>query len=100
VGVWGSAALVGQRSRAGGLEIPWCAEQQLRGPMGCGLACSPGYSFSIWWRGEAFHELGVQSADISALPSALPQSSVSPASYQSPWITEVRSSVAVFRLPS
>jgi hypothetical protein len=70
VGVWGNTALVGQRSRARRSEITWQAE------------------------------LGVQGADVSAFPGALPQSSVSPASYQSPWITEVRSSVAVFRLPS
>jgi hypothetical protein len=65
-----------------------------------GLACSTGYSFSIWWCGEAFHELGVQSTDTSALLGALPQSRVSPASYQRPWITEVRRSVAVFWSPS
>jgi hypothetical protein len=63
---------------------------------GAGLGCSACYSFSIWWGGEASHELGVQSADVSALPSALPHSSKSPASCQSPWITEVRRSVAVF----
>jgi hypothetical protein len=50
------------------------------GPMGWDLVCSTGYSFSVWWCGEAFHELGVQSADVSALPGVLPQSSVSPAS--------------------
>jgi hypothetical protein len=65
-----------------------------------GLACSTCYSFSIWWHGEAFHELGVQSADVSALLCALPQSSMSLASYQSPSITEVRRPVAVFQLPS
>jgi hypothetical protein len=57
--------------------------------------CSAGYSFSISWCGEAFLEVGVQSADVLALPGALPQSSVSPASQQSPWVTEVRRSVAV-----
>jgi hypothetical protein len=75
-------------------------EQWLYRPMGWGLACSTCYSFSIWWHGEASQELGVQSADVSALPGALPQSSKSPASYQSPWITEVRRSVAVLQLPS
>jgi hypothetical protein len=47
VEVWGSTALEGQRSRAGGSEIIRCAEQQLRGPMVWGLACCTGYSFSI-----------------------------------------------------
>jgi hypothetical protein len=70
-------------------EIPWPAEKQQ------GLVCSTCYSFSILWHGEAFHELGVQSADVSALLGALPQSSMSPA-----WITEVRRSVAVSRSPS
>jgi hypothetical protein len=60
--------------------------------MGQGLESSTCYSFSIWWGGEASHKLGVQSADVSALPDVFPQSSVSPASYQSPWITEVRRS--------
>jgi hypothetical protein len=73
VGIWGSTALVGLRSKAGGLEIPQPVEQQLRGPIGQGLACSASYSFSILWCGEAFHELLVQSADVSALPGALPQ---------------------------
>jgi hypothetical protein len=86
---------VGQRSRAGGLEIPWCMEQQLCGPMGRGLECSTCYSFSVWWGGEASQDLGAQHADVSALPGVLPHSSKSPASCQSPWITEVRRSVAV-----
>jgi hypothetical protein len=63
-------------------------------------AYGAGLSFSIWWHGEASHELGVHSADVSALPGVLPQSSRSPASYQSPWIMEVRRSVAVFWWPS
>jgi hypothetical protein len=67
---------------------------------GVGLACSISYSFSMWWHGEGPHALGFQSADVSGLPGAFPQSSVSPASYQSPWITEVRRSMAVFQLPS
>jgi hypothetical protein len=91
---------VEQRIRARGLEIPWHADQRLHGPMGWGLACSVGYSFSAWWCGEDFHELGVQSADVSVLPGALPQSSMFPASNQSPWIMEVRRSVAVFWSPS
>jgi hypothetical protein len=82
------------------MEIPQSAEQWLCGPMGWGLVCSTCYSFSIWWCGEASQNLGVQSADVSALLGVLPQSSVSPASYQSPWITEVRRSVAVFWSPS
>jgi hypothetical protein len=100
VGVWGSTVLTGQRSRAGVSEIPQLVEQQLHGPMVQGLECSASYSFSMWWHREVFHELGVQSADISASPGVLPQSSMSPGSYQSPWITEVRRSVAMFRSPS
>jgi hypothetical protein len=101
VGFWGSIALVGQRSRAKRSEIPWWrVKQQLSGPMGQGLACSACYSFSIWWHEEASHGLGVQSADVSALPDVLSQSSVSLAYYQSPWITEVRRFVSVFQSPS
>jgi hypothetical protein len=70
-------------------------EQQLCGPMGRGLECSTCYSFSVWWGGEASQDLGAQHADVSALPGVLPHSSKSPASCQSPWITEVRRSVAV-----
>jgi hypothetical protein len=100
VWVWGSTGLVGQRSRARGSEIPWCMEQQLRGLMGWGWACSTCYSFSLWWRGEASQELRVWSADVSALPDVLPRSSRFPASYRDPWIMEVRRSVAVFQSPS
>jgi hypothetical protein len=39
--------------------------------------CSTGYSFSRWWHGEASHKLGVQSADVSALPDVLPVKCVS-----------------------
>jgi hypothetical protein len=67
---------------------------------GEGLGMSTCYSFSIWWCGEASQELEVQRADVSALPSVLPHSSKSPASCQSPWITEVRRSVTVFQMPS
>jgi hypothetical protein len=70
------------------------------GPVGLGLVCNTYYSFSMLWGGEAFQELGVQSADVSALLGVLPHSNKSPASCQIPWITEVRRSVAVFRLPS
>jgi hypothetical protein len=74
----------------------------LRGPMGWGLACSACCSFSIRWYNSfsITQELGVQSADVKALPGVLPQPSMSPASYQSPWIMEVRRSVAVFQLPT
>jgi hypothetical protein len=54
VGVWGSTVLLGQRSRAGGSEIPQCVEQWLLGPMGWGLACSAGYSLlgPRGWEGQ------------------------------------------------
>jgi hypothetical protein len=88
--VWGSWEF--------GIAQPWWGKRA--GPIRRGLASSICYSFSTWWGGEASQELGVQSADVSALPGALPQSSVSPASYQSPWIMEVRRSMAVFWSPS
>jgi hypothetical protein len=71
-GSLGSTALAGLRSRAGGSEIPGHVEQWLPGHIGQSLVCSPCYSFSILWLGEDFHELGVQSADVSALSGALP----------------------------
>jgi hypothetical protein len=100
VGVWGSTALSGQKCGARESEISPCVEEWLCEPMGWDLVCRAGYSLSLWWYGEAFYELGTQSVDVSALLGALPQSSVSPASYQCPWITEVRRSVAAFQLPS
>jgi hypothetical protein len=80
--------------------MPRPMEQWLRGPMGQGLACSAGCSFSKSWHGEGFHELEVRSADVSALPSALPQPRVSPASQQSPWFMEFVWSRAMSLLPS
>jgi hypothetical protein len=68
--------------------------------MGQGLACSAAWSFSKLWCGEVFHEQGIQSADVSELPCALPQPSVSPASQQSPWFMELMQSVAVSQSPS
>jgi hypothetical protein len=65
-----------------------------------GLVCWAGCSFNKSWHGEAFHKLGVQSADVSDLPYALPQPSMSPASQQSPWFKELMRSAAVSQLPS
>jgi hypothetical protein len=79
----------GAKEWAQGSEIPWPVEQWLYGPMGLGSGCNASCSFSESFHGEAFHELGVQSADVSVLPGALPQPSVSPASQQSPWFTEI-----------
>jgi hypothetical protein len=90
----------GAKEQAQGLEIPQPAEWQIRGPMGQGLVCSTGYSFSKLWHGEAFHKLGVQSADVSDFPCALPQPSVSPVSQLSPWFTELMRSEAVSQSPS
>jgi hypothetical protein len=39
-------------------------------------------SFSKLWHGEAFHELGVQSAEVLVLPGTLPQPSMSLAPQQ------------------
>jgi hypothetical protein len=80
----GDRGLGGAEEWAKGSEIPRPAEQWLCSPMGRGLACIAGCSFSKSRCGEAFLELGVQSADVSALPGALPQPSVSPVSQQSP----------------
>jgi hypothetical protein len=54
-----------------------------------GLLGSTNCSFSKLWCGESFHELGIQSADISAVPCASLQPRVSPASQQSSWFTEL-----------
>jgi hypothetical protein len=80
---------------ARGLEIPLPVEQWLHG-----LVCSASYSVHKSWCGEAFHELGVQSAEVLAIPGALPQPSVSPASQKSIWFTELMQSVAVSQSPS
>jgi hypothetical protein len=80
---------------SGGAEEQARGSEILCGPMEQGLACSAGYSFSMSLCGEAFHELEVQSADISALAGALLQPSVSPASQQSTWITELLQSAAL-----
>jgi hypothetical protein len=85
----------GAEEQAQRLELPWPVEQQLRGAMGPGWACSTISSFSKSWYGEAFHKLGVQSAVLSALPCVLPQPIVSPASEQSPWFMELIWSAAV-----
>jgi hypothetical protein len=83
-----------------GSEIPLSVEQPLCRPMEWGLVCSAGFSFSKSWSREAFQELGVQSADVSIHPGALPQQSVSPASQQSPWFTELTQSAAMSQSPS
>jgi hypothetical protein len=67
---------------------------------GAGLGVQHQLFFSKLWRGEAFHKLGVQSADVSALSGALPQPSVFPASQQSSWIRELTRSAAMSQLPS
>jgi hypothetical protein len=82
---------------AQGSEIPWPVEQRLCRPIRCGLACNMGCSFSKSCCGDAFHELGVQSADVSALPCVLPQPSVSPVSQESPCFMELMRSAAVFQ---
>jgi hypothetical protein len=56
------------------------------GPVGRPAAWGwwPAYSCSALWGGEDFRRLGFQGAKVSALPCALPQPRVSPASQQSP----------------
>jgi hypothetical protein len=107
VGLWsmGLAEIV----QACGLQACWAWgveawgrlwELQLHRPMGQGLACSTGYCVRKSWHGEAFHKLGVQSAEVLALPGALPQPIVFPASQQGPWFTDLVGSAAVSQLPS
>jgi hypothetical protein len=55
----------------------------------------PTCSFSVSWHGEAFHRLGVKYAEVSALPCALPQPTVSPVSQQGPWFMEFMLSASV-----
>jgi hypothetical protein len=68
-------ALVDQKT------VIWLDRGDLGRPAG---GWQPTCSFSVSLCGEAFHKLGVQGAEVSALPGALPQSSVSPASQQGP----------------
>jgi hypothetical protein len=70
VGVWERSGRPLEHGPSGSV-IPQPVEQRLCGPMGQGLTCSAGCSFNLSWHGEAFHELGVQSADFSAFPGAL-----------------------------
>jgi hypothetical protein len=88
-GLWGrslqSRGLVGLQGRV--LAVQWSG-----GPVGWGCGRPMGQrpsgqlpcSFSKSWCGKAFHELGSQGAEVSALPVALPQLNVSPASQQGP----------------
>jgi hypothetical protein len=72
VGIWSSTALGGQRSRARGSEIPCHAEQQLRGLWDRAWRAALAVLLVYGDRGEAPCELGVQSAEVSALPGFLP----------------------------
>jgi hypothetical protein len=94
-GLWGGSLGEGgsgwTEERAQGSEIPGLQRSS---------SAVPDCSSSKSWHGGAFHELGVQSADVSALPGALPQSSMSPVSQQSPWFMELTPSEAVSQSPS
>jgi hypothetical protein len=79
---------------------------QGRGLAACGVEAwqmsavlGPACSFSVSWHGEAFHRLWVKGAKVSALPGALPQPSMSPASQQGPSFTELTQSAAVSQWP-
>jgi hypothetical protein len=91
---------MGLSSRARGAEIQWPLKQWLHGPMGWGLVCRAICCVSNSWGGEAFHELRVQSAKVSAPLDALPQPIVSSASQPSPSFTELMWSAALTLLPS
>jgi hypothetical protein len=76
------------------------AKQWLCRLLGWGLAYNASCSFNKLWCGEAYHELVVQSADVSALPFALAQTILYSASQQSPWFMELTGSAAVSQSPS
>jgi hypothetical protein len=92
---FGECSPGGAEEWAQGSEICQPVDQWLHMPMERGLVYSTSCSFSKSWCREAFHELGVQSADVSALPHALPQPSMSPVSLQSPLFTELMQCTAV-----
>jgi hypothetical protein len=48
LGVWGSTTLVGQKSRGGGSEIPWCTWAY---GAGLGMQCLLFFWYMVWWRG-------------------------------------------------
>jgi hypothetical protein len=85
--IWWSCGPVGLWS--GGLAGLWggnpgggCPAR--RGPLGRGPGRQqPSCSFSKSWHGKAFLEQGVQGAEVSALPVAFPQPSMSPCSMRS-----------------
>jgi hypothetical protein len=78
----------------------WLASEWWSGPMGQRTVAAWGLqsacSFSVLWHGEALHRLGVQGAEVSALPCALPQPRVSPVSQHGPSFTELIQSAFVF----
>jgi hypothetical protein len=59
----------------------------------------PTCSFSVLWCGEDFHKLWVEGVKVSAVPGALPQPSVSPASQQVLWFPELTQSASVSQSP-
>jgi hypothetical protein len=89
VGQGPGGAAFQQAGRGGGLIEQWLSRPSGAEPGGLwggGLlgqrpgSLWPSSSFSKSWRGEVFLKLGLQGANISALPYALSQPSVSPAS--------------------
>jgi hypothetical protein len=102
--------------RAGSQEKIWWAHSELGpdGPKGQEAwwsavaapwaywveACWASCSFSESSCGKAFHELGVQSVEFSALPGALPQPNMSPVSQQYSWFMQLTQSVAMSQSPS
>jgi hypothetical protein len=87
------------------LLVCWCAGgpvgRQWPGRMAGWLPAGrqPACSFIVLWHGEAFHGLGVQGAEISAFPCALPQPIMSPVSQQGLWFPELTQSASVSQLP-
>jgi hypothetical protein len=56
--------------RPGGDEVQGLEQQRFHGLLSSG---SGGLWGRAWWGGEDFTELGIQSAEVSAVPDALPQ---------------------------
>jgi hypothetical protein len=79
-GWWACGGLAGQW--ASGWVAVWQACRV--GAQWMAAAWGPTCSFSVLWGGGAFHGSGVQGAEVSTLPGALPQPSVSPVSQQGP----------------
>jgi hypothetical protein len=62
----------------------WPTRQMGRGQVPVASGLWPTCSFSVSWHGEIFHKLGIQGAEVSVFPCALPQPSISRPFQQGP----------------